>query len=256
MSNKKTQILKFLQALMIIAFGGLFLFLIVSSSIKQQDAICIDIKIDIKDKDVLKFVKAADIKKMIHNGNEESIINQKVENINLKALEEKVEKNVFVDHANVYLNFEGVLKVDVVQKKPLYRIINNNNVSYYISEKAHRIPLSTNFTPRLIVATGFIPDLEDISKDEINVNLKQLIDFIRADKFWNAMIGQVEVKQNKDFVLIPKLKGHTVLLGSVENLDEKFDKLGTFYKEALKRTDWTKYKEINLKFKGQLICSK
>ena len=256
MSNKKTQILKFLQALMIIAFGGLFLFLVVSASLKQQDTICTDIKYNIKNIKQFQFVKEADLKRILHQGNEDNITYQKVENINLKALEEKVEKNVFVDNAEVYLNFEGVLKVDVVQKIPLYRIINNNNVSYYISEKAHRIPLSTNFTPRLIVATGFIPDLEDISKDEINVNLKQLIDFIRADKFWNAMIGQVEVKQNKDFVLIPKLKGHTVLLGSVENLDEKFDKLGTFYKEALKRTDWTKYKEINLKFKGQLICSK
>ena len=171
-------------------------------------------------------------------------------------LEERLEKHSFIENVEVYFNFEGALKIDVVQKKPLYRIINNNNVSYYISEKAYRVPLSSIFTPRLIVATGYVPNVEDISTDKVNQNLWELVHFIQADPFWNAMFGQIEVTRNGDFILYPKLTGHNVMLGNVDDMEEKFRKLKIFYQEALNKTDWIKYKQINLKYKGQIICSK
>jgi len=253
MKNKTKKIIK---ALMILTFGLLFLFVIVKSKINQNDIICTKIVVDIKDKKDLQFISEKDVLRTINSQQENQIINKKISEINLKIIEEKLEQNDFIDNAEVYSNFEGIIKVDIVQKKPLYRIINNKNVSYYISDKSYKVPLSANFTPRLILTTGYIPEVEDISTDNVNKNLKKLIDFIHLDTFWESMISQVIVEKNGDFVLIPKLKGHTVLLGDVNNLNEKFKKLKAFYQQGLKKTDWTKYKQINLKYKGQLICSK
>lgn len=256
MNTNKKKIFRFLKALMIMFFGIFFVFLIVRTSLKQKDILCTDIKVDIQDAKDARFISENDVIRMISNTSEVEIINQKVSEIDLVKLEERLEKHNFIDNAEVYLNFEGALKIDIVQKKPLYRIINNKNVSYYITEKAYRVPLSSNFTPRLIVATGYIPDVEEVSSDKVNENLWQLINFIQSDPFWVAMIGNIEVEKNGDFLLYPKLKGHNVLLGSTDDMEDKFNKLKIFYKEALTRTDWKKYKQINLKFKGQLICSK
>lgn len=255
-SNKKGGIGKFLQAVMILIFGALFVFLIGETSLNQKEILCNKILVDIKDEKALQFVTKSDIVKMANASEEGNLNNRKISEIDLVKVEKKLEENKFIDNAEVYNNFEGIIKIDIVQKKPLYRVINNNNVSYYISENSYRVPLSTIFTPRQILATGHIPDVEDISSDKVNKELKKIIDFIQSDSFWDAMIGQVKVEKNGDFVLIPKLKGHTVLLGSSEDLDSKFGKLKVFYKKALTKTDWKKYKQINLKYKGQLICSK
>ena len=251
--KKKSRIIK---AFMIIAFAALFGFIIVSSNIKQSKILCTTIKIDIKDKNELQFIVEKDILKIVNSSDFGSIINKKISDIDLENIEKQLEKNSYIYSAEVYSNFEGAIKIDIVQKKPLYRVINNNNVSYYISNKGYKIPLSTNFTANRIITTGHIPNIEEISSNKVNSDLKKLIDFIYKNTFWNAMISQVEVKQNGDFVLIPKLKGHTVLFGSIENIDSKFNKLKMFYQKGLSKTDWKKYKEINLKYKGQLICSK
>ncbi len=252
----KTNTKKIIKALMIIIFGAVFTFVIVKSKISQNNIICTKIIVDIKDKKDLQFISEKDVLKTINSQQENQLINKKISDIDLKIIEEKLEQNEFIANAEVYSNFEGAIKVDIVQKKPLYRIINNKNVSYYISDKSYKVPLSANFTPRLILTTGYIPEVEDISTEKVNRNLKKLIDFIHQETFWESMISQVIVEKNGDFVLIPKLKGHTVLLGDVNNLNEKFKKLKAFYQQGLKKTDWTKYKQINLKYKGQLICSK
>lgn len=255
-ANKKGGTKKFLQAIMILIFGLLFVFLIGKTSLNQQEILCNNILVDIKDEAALQFITKAAILKMA-NASEEGILNnRKIADIDLVIVEKKLEENEFIDNAEVYNNFEGTIKIDIVQKKPLYRVINNNNVSYYISENSYRVPLSSTFTPRRILTTGHIPDVEDISSDKVNRDLKKIVDFIQSDSFWDAMIGQIKVEKNGDFVLIPKLKGHTVLLGSADELDAKFGKLKVFYKKALTKTDWKKYKQINLKYKGQLICSK
>lgn len=245
-----------LKAIMRLIFGLVFIFVIVKTNLLQNDILCSKIEVDIIDKKELKFIVKKDVLKMINSSEEGNLINQKISEIDLEKVERKLEENVYIDNAEVFSNFEGTIKVEVVQKKPLYRVINNNNVSYYISEKSYRVPLSTNFTPRRILATGYITDVEDISTNKENSDLKELIDYIQSDAFWDAMIGQVEVKRNGDFVLVPKLKGHTVLLGSIEEMEVKFKKLKIFYQKALNKTEWNKYREINLKYKGQLICSK
>jgi cell division protein FtsQ len=255
-SNKKGGVGKFLQAIMILVFGLLFVFLIGKTSLNQNEILCNNVFIDIQDESVLQFITKADVIKMANTSEEGNLNNRKISEIDLVKVEKRLEENQFIDNAEVYNNFEGTIKIDIVQKKPLYRVINNDNVSYYISENSYRVPLSSTFTPRRILATGYIPDVENISSDKVNRDLKKIIDFIQSDSFWDAMIGQVKVDKNGDFVLIPKLKGHTVLLGNAEDLDSKFGKLKVFYKKALTKTAWTKYKQINLKYKGQLICSK
>jgi cell division protein FtsQ len=90
----------------------------------------------------------------------------------------------------------------------------------------------------------------------LHLDILELVNFINQDEFWSAMIGQVHVAINGDIILIPKIDEHQVILGSIDNLEEKFKFLYIFYKEALQNVDWRQYSSINLKYKGQIICTK
>lgn len=247
---KKQKILKIAMRLF---FAIVFVLILIVAGLNQKDIVCKEVQVNIIDKNELKFVSENEILSIIQNN---SLVNQKISEIDLENIEKILEENEFIDNAEVFSNFDGLINIDIVQNKPLYRIINNSNVSYYISNKSYKVPLSSNFTPRLILATGHIPNKEVKPTNLVNYQLDKLIKYIKSDAFWDAMITQVEVKPNGEFVLIPKLGKHTVLLGDAERLEEKFSKLKIFYQKAIKKTNWEEYKEINLKYEGQLIGSK
>lgn len=185
------------------------------------------------------------------------VLNKKIKDIYTNDIERRIEENNYVENAEVFSNFEGSIKVNIEQKNPVYRVFNNQGVSYYVDKDATHIPISTKFTPRLIVATGYIPSNADKEKQQVvETNLYKLVQFIESNSFWSALIGQIYVEANGDFVLYPKIEGQKIVLGDTTDLEQKFRKLQIFYKEGLKNINWQQYESINLKYKGQIICTK
>ena len=56
--------------------------------------------------------------------------------------------------------------------------------------------------------------------------------------------------------MVPIVGDQRIILGNIEDLDDKIFRLKTFYQEAMSRMGWNKYKTINLKFKNQVVCKK
>jgi cell division protein FtsQ len=80
--------------------------------------------------------------------------------------------------------------------------------------------------------------------------------YINSDPFLKSQIIQLYIKENKEIELIPRVGNHNILLGKINGYEEKFKKLKLFYSEGVKQTGWNNYKEINLKFKDQIVCVK
>ncbi len=121
------------------------------------------------------------------------------------------------------------------------------------------MPLSPNFTLRIPVATGNFKDSYNNSgaiNDPMIKEVFNIADFISKDEFWSAQVEQIYLNENKEFEFIPRLGDHTILIGKNENLQEKLDKLMIFYKEGLKNTGWDNYNTINVKYEGQIICTR
>ena len=174
------------------------------------------------------------------------------------ALEKTVRKNPFVGDAEIFVDQQQDVVVDIVQKRPILRVINNDGVSYYISEKNERIPLSDNFTSHVAIALGNVATHKDTKRDSaVQAALYKLILFVRKDEFLNALVDQVYVLENGDMEVIPKIGGQTIRFGAVdENLAEKFERLKIFYNEGLRKVGWDKYKTIDLRYKDQVVCEK
>jgi cell division protein FtsQ len=80
--------------------------------------------------------------------------------------------------------------------------------------------------------------------------------FILADEFWSAHIEQIYLNQYGDMELVPKVGNHKIIFGTSEQMEEKFWKLKTFYKQGLNYTGWENYDTLNLKFQNQVVCTK
>lgn len=256
-SNWKYQLIRGLKVLMIFSFAVLFIAILVSAKVRIGDVVCNNVVINIKDKGELGFLAEPEILDYINNHGLAMVLNKKIKDINADDIEKRIEENDYVENAEVFTNFEGSIKVNIDQKNPVYRVFNNQGVSYYVCKDGTHIPISSKFTPRLIVATGYIPLNSNLEKQRlVEENLYELVEFIEQNAFWRAMIGQIYVEKNGDFVLYPKLEGHKIIIGNADELEQKFRKLQIFYKEALKHINWQQYESINLKYKDQIICTK
>ena len=80
------------------------------------------------------------------------------------------------------------------------------------------------------------------SSDETNQvefsKLIKLINYIDADEFWKAQIAQVKILENGEAILLPQVTKQYIEFGSLNNIEDKFERLRIFYTEILPRKGW------------------
>ncbi len=305
---------------------------------------------------------------LLHSGI--STIGTPIESVNLSGIEEIVSNNGFVDRVDAYISFDGVLHIEVSQRRPMLRLL-IDGYDTYVTESgfvfrspaasALYVPVVTGgyrppFPPNY---EGFLLDhmalrlkesdkkIVDIEKDKnplyeledslkntkkeilkryrkdvkrgwfedddnyeakvkrlrgerderfrridghIRYNAKRIaavtarvdaeyreqkklekryedflklinfVSWLEEDSFWSAEIVQIVAKTMPsgalELELVPRSGDYTILFGRIENVEERLKKLLHFYEEGLNNMGWDKYSTINIKYDGQVVCSK
>ncbi len=264
------KLVKILIIVMWIALVGGFCTLLGFTNIEQNDSKCKDyvINIDYGKADVL--VTRDDIYELVaKTGN--PLKGQYNGTIDVEKVERAIKHQPYVADANVYMSLEGMVTIEVTQRQPILRIYNQKNESFYLDGLGYLLPLNPAFSARVLVANGYIPESlftnlcylrdsvslrDSLEFRSVMNNLYKLASFITKDRFLKAQIQQIYVEENGELELVPRVGNHTILLGTPEDLEEKFDRLFIFYKLGLSQTGWQRYNVINIKFKNQVVCSK
>lgn len=231
-------------------FTSLLVYLFVAlvfASDKMEKTLCGKLQVRVVNLPENSFVDEAEVEKMIRNSYGE-VLNTKLTRINKDSLERILEKNPVVESVEVYYSLSGKLHVDIMQREPVLRIMADKG--YYVDREGEVMPLSDRFTSRVMVATGSVKEA---------FARKQLAPFavkLKEDAFWNAYVEQLVVLPNEEVVMIPKVGNFKISLGTLDQWEEKLDKLMFFLREGLPRAGWDRYKEIKLRYKDQIVCVK
>ncbi|MDM8161030.1 hypothetical protein QUH73_14490 [Labilibaculum sp. K2S] len=193
------------------------------------------------------FVSNSDVERIIKK-KYPGVVGTTISEVNKEVLEELIDKIPYVKKSEVYNSLSGKLIVEIKQRNPIVRILSGNG--YYIDADGEKMPLSANFTSRVLVVSGAVND--QLIKEE----LFELVKFITNDEFWKSQITQIDVDRNKEYTLIPRVGAHKIELGSIENYEQKFQKLSALYTKGFSKKGWNTYSKINLKYKNQVVCTK
>lgn len=209
------------------------------------------------------FLSEEIILKSIHNL--DTIDSLTVKDINLSRIEDVLVLNPYIKSVDSYITLDGKLTINIEEKDPVLRIYNKDGLSIYIDNYGDFVPLSNRFTPRVLVASGYI----DKKVNNLNSNIFDttynntymrkvfyLYSKIANNKFLNSQIGQIYVNSKGEYDLVPLLGEHLVKLGPLENIDEKLINLEAYYRKNLTIPDWDKYRTINLTYRDQIVCTK
>jgi cell division protein FtsQ len=197
--------------------------------------------------------------------------NQKNEQLDIRKIERKISSMEEVKEVDVFREIGKKWNIRVVLRKPIARIFNTTNQTYYIDEDGFLMSRSSNHTARVLVFSGYLNDrffkgsvTSFINNDSLK-SIKKLDEVFRISNYvcksplMYKLIGQVHIERDGDFVLIPLVGDQKIVFGTAnsdEEVAEKISRLTTFYEEAMPYEGWNKYSEISVKYEGQIVCRK
>ena len=112
------------------------------------------------------------------------------------------------------------------------------------------MPISRRYAAHVPIVSGYV------EKELAVTDLYKFALFLQENEFWNDQIEQIYVYPDNDIELIPRVGNHRIMLGTLDEFEEKLANLKLFYEQAIPKVGWEKYSMINLKYKNQIVCTK
>jgi len=241
-----------------IAFFSLCMLSIIAMTEKRRsEKVCQHVLIHVDDRYENYFIDERDVQLLMTNAGADNVIGKKYLELDLKALENRIETNKYVHKAEVYRDVKGNLLVHTIQNRPVARILRSDAPDAYISDEGEILPVSDKYTARVMLISGSYTGKllkQKIKESEEGQQIFELIDFINKDKFWKAQIAQMEIASNGNIMLYPQVGKQLIEFGKAEKISEKFNKLAVFYEQVLPRKGWNYYNKVNLKYQDQIVC--
>ncbi len=253
----------------ILTWGSLILVITVLvgfTAVQRQERLCTELELVLDEDSGLFFVSREDVDykiKTVHD----KVAGMPVTAINVNAIEQAIMQLPEVKKVAVYVTLDGKLKANITQRKPLVRVMPKRGSGYYIDDEGKYMPLSKNYSARVLVVSGeinqrfrnlnmsYLSENDSIKKLTLFDEIYELAAFVSKDSFWKAQIQHAYVNENQEFELIPRVGSHNIELGNTTDLQAKFERLMVFYKEGLPYSDWNRYSKISLKFDNQVVCT-
>ena len=229
------------------------------AAIQKKDARkCTGVAVNIKGVSNNFFVDKNDILETITAICDGRPIGKTVGSFNLGAIEQSLQKNIWVKGAQLFFDNNETLQVNVLEREPVARVFTTNGATFYIDSSLAMLPLSEKFSARLPVFTNFPSDERVLLKADSNL-LKDILTVsmaIQQDTFNMAMIDQVDITLQRNFEMMPKFGNTIIAFGDGKNALEKFSKLRLFYKQVMATAGWNKYSEINVQYSNQVVAKR
>ena len=235
--KKKFRILKILVT--VIIFGFLLSFSLKRFNQKPMEKVSVKM---IETKEPVYFIDEKEVKELVKKSNP----TKKVGDINIPELEKKLNNLPGVDSANVYLNLNGNLNLNIKQRVPAFRL-NKNGEDFYVDEKGIEFPISTNYSFPCMLVTG------NVKKAEY-VPLAELISKINKDEFSRKYFIGIS-KTNNDYNLLTSEGNFKVEIGDLENIDLKVKGFKAFVNKYLVYQSPEKYRKVSLKYDNQIVTT-
>lgn len=232
----------------------IFFVVLVAAAYHQNKKPINEIQVQLLNENDHSFIQKTDIIAMIEKDSVNNPHIKTLGNLDLNFIEKNVKANPWVMEAEVYIDNNQKLNVDIVQRTPIARLFHTNGSSTYLDTSLQTLPLSNNYAYQAPVFTG-VPYL---GNDSISIDLKKKIAFmsriICADSFWSAQITQIDLLGDHTFALIPLLGTQRIIFGDTAFAEDKLSNLFAFYQEVSTKIGWDKYDTLDLRFRGQIVA--
>ncbi len=193
------------------------------------------------------FIRQETVNKLLIENRKDAKGIQK-DGLDLNKLEKSINNNPMIEKSEVFVSIDGVLKAVVKQKTPIARVFDENG-SFYIDYQGNKMPISEEYTARVPIISGEI-------SNENKTDLNKLLQFVYNDEFLKKNIIGIQILPSGSLKMVNRNFDYTIDFGKTVNIEKKFSNYKAFFQKSVADSSLYKYKNINLKFTQQVICTK
>lgn len=238
--------------------GGYFYHASRYARVRSGEEICKSIDIVIKDSLTDRLVTCRDIMGYLDGG--KGIIGGKMNGIDLYAIEKGLGEKGEIRAVEAYCDNNGSVCIELLQRRAKMRFMGmcgdfySDSTGYFfpVAKKAD-VPVVTGSIP-LSSAAGYKGFAQNGKEKEWIAGALELGEYIEQHWYWHSQISQIDVADNGDVVLFTREGDHKFIFGDFTDIDDKFDKIATFYKVIVPQSGDKRYRTVNVKYKNQIIC--
>lgn len=161
-------------------------------------------------------------------------------------IEQLAQQHPMVRTASCYATPAGDVIVRLTQREPKLRVLGADN--YFVDSDRKRMEVRSTTAADVPIITG------QVSQRMAEEELYDFVEWLEDDDFWTAQVEQIHVAGPNRIELVPRVGSGVILLGSLNGYDRKLKKLKVLYQKGFAKFGWPEYKEIDLRFKGQVVC--
>jgi cell division protein FtsQ len=233
----------------------LLVLVIVFAEARQANRPCRGVFITIGGREKQQFVEERDLLKRLNANTTTPVLGTPLQLLKTRHIENIVKTNNFVREGVVYKSWKGDLKISILPRRPIARVICPYQQSQYIDEDGVLLPLSEQYTARVLLVEVEQNTAEGSLREyTCSTALLALLNHIDRDPFWRAQITYVHIDKKGKVVMHTQIGKQRVEFGSLEAIEEKLTKLMLFYKQIIPSKGWNAYKRVNLAFDNQIVC--
>jgi len=192
-----------------------------------------------------RFISKATVNKLLIQ-NKETEANEQKEILALKRAEQEIQSLAHIRQADIYHSVSHNVNAIVEEQEPVARLFSSQ--PKYLSATGDLMPLSTNIAIRVPMIYSFS---ENHKQDVL-----RLLTTIKQDAFLKQNVVGIRCLKKKDYSLDLRNVEANVILGGLTNLESKVKNLKVFFVKAKQDRLLQNYKQLNLKVKNQVICTK
>ena len=172
-----------------------------------------------------------------------------MEKFECRGMEKFINDISLVKECQVYKSTKGYVNIDIECRIPVLIVYNKEGENYSIDGDGNMIH-GIQKAIRLPMVTG------NVNSNMANNELKEIARAIHGNRFWEAQIEQIHFNEKGYVIMVPRVGDHIIELGKAEQVEEKLEKLYTFYKQGMNNVGWNKYSKVNIEFNDKVICTR
>ncbi len=173
------------------------------------------------------------------------------------AVQQALAETNYVRDIVMITSSDRSLLVRASVRMPVARFIGSQGSSY-VDMAGEHFPWSPAFSARVLIVR-LASGLQDTTAAEAKAVVRGWVAVaqqLHADPLLRAMISEVRVLETGEGVLLTQVGNLQIQFGRPTNPVEKFATLKSFVREVLTHTGWGYYRELDLRYGGQVVARK
>ena len=209
---------------------------------------CAWLRVEVTDSLERRFVESDELYRLLKR---EGLLPKglSMEEVSCQAIEDCLMSHDMVRTAECFKLVSGGVCVRVTQRVPALYVMSNEG-AYYVDTDREIMPVRQTIDVDVPCFKGAV------GKRAATEEYYDFALWLSNNRYWKSRVQNVQVVNPKSLVLTQKDNKGRILLGDLDEYEQKMDKLQKVYTKCLDEIGYKNYREYDLRYKGQVIGRK